>query len=737
MKPKLFISFFALFVVSTLPLCAQRVEKADSIAVFSLLEKAEDYFSLSDYTNALQSCRQAKTISIEKNYPRGEAYALIKTADILIEKGDYDSAKNLPEAIGKLGTKLKDSLIIAISLLHTAQLNMYNDKLDLALVYFDKALKTKLDKINSSYAGLAWNDMGYTYGQQDELQKNADCLMTALRKYEAINDQQGMAMVLSNLSSLFNRLGEKEKAISYAKQAISIREKTNEYLHLSISCCNLSQLYVGIDTAQQAKYQQMCLKYALLSNDVKRMAHSYVSSSLLAFGAHKLNESLNYELKAIELLEKNNLRDGLLASRYIMAASVSAELRIDSTSSVGLYQKGIDLGRKLDDKYTLRDAYLHKAIFYKERKDFYNAYENIKKFHAYRDSINSEKTKSAIAEIETKYETEKKDQQIFQLNASQKIRQLEIEKQKAIISGNKFEAKQKENEIVLLSKSRKLQEALIRQQGEELEKQLLIAKNNEQQLRLFEQAKQLQVKEIQNQKQLRNIMVAAIVAALALAVVLFNRFQLKKKLQQQKELLAVRNIIAKDLHDDIGSTLTSIKILSQVSKNNLDKDKQKAAIFLQKITDQSSEMQQGMSDIVWAIKPDNDKLENMVVRMREYISHTLESKNIKTTFNVDESVLTKSIGMQQRRDFFLLFKEVINNAAKYSDASEVKILLKTVHGNVVLAISDDGVGFDTSVNSTSNGIKNIGARASALNGKADIVSFPGKGTTVHFSMPAP
>lgn len=725
-----------LIILYSLPVCAQSTSYNDSVSVFQLLKKAEEYLRKSDYVNALDYSNKAKELSAQKNYLRGEAYSIIKITDILIEKGEYHTAADLPESVFKIGTKLKDSLVMAISYLHTAQLYMYHEKLNDALIYFDKALKLKLVKYNSPYSGLAWNDMGYTFGLKGDLQKQAECLISSLRQYEIINYEPGMAMVFSNLSSLFNQLGEKEKSINYAKKAITIREKIQDYQHLSISCCNLSQLYMGVDGNEAAKYQQLCVKYALLSQDIKRIAHSYVSSSIMALSQRKFSESLFYELKAIDLLEKNNVKDVLLARRYIMAGTSSAELHTDSVASAGYYKKGIELAQKLSDKFTLRDAYLHRAIFYKERKDFFNAYENYKKFIIYKDSIVTDNTKTAIAEIETKYETEKKDQQIFQLNAVQKIRELQIEKQKAIISGNILVAKQKESEISLLSKSRELQQVLIDQQKEKLEKQLLVTKNNEQQLILAHQAKQLQLKQMQSEKQLRNIMIAAIIVSIILAVVLFNRYQLKKKLQQQKELLTVRNNIAKDLHDDIGSTLTSIKILSEVSKINLDKDLQKAASFLQKIRDQSSEMEQGMSDIVWAIKPDNDKLEKMVIRMREYISQTLESKNIKSVFNVDENVLNKSIGMQQRRDLFLIFKEAVNNAAKYSKADNVNIDLKCIHGKVLLRISDDGVGFDISQSTSSNGLTNIRERAKNLNGQADIISVPGKGTTINFNMPA-
>src|SRR5688572_27387494 len=126
------------------------------------------------------------------------------------------------------------------------------------------------------------------------------------------------------------------------------------------------------------------------------------------------------------------------------------------------------------------------------------------------------------------------------LNTEQRIRQLEIEKQKAIISGNKLVAKQKEDEIQLLSQQQQLRDARILQQEKELEKQMLLAKNSQQELLLAEQQKQIKDKQLEGQKTIRNLMIGGIILLVALGFVLFNRYQLKKKLQQQNELLAVR-----------------------------------------------------------------------------------------------------------------------------------------------------------------------------------------------------
>ena len=205
---------------------------------------------------------------------------------------------------------------------------------------------------------------------------------------------------------------------------------------------------------------------------------------------------------------------------------------------------------------------------------------------------------------------------------------------------------------------------------------------------------------------------------------------------EQEALLTVRNNIAKDLHDEIGSTLTSIKILSEVSEKNLHKDQLKTSSFLQKITEQSSAAQQGISDIVWAVKPENDKLENMVVRIREYVSQTLESKNIKTIINIDERVLHKTLDMSQRRDFLLIFREAVNNIAKYADASEVQIQLEKKNNDLLLKISDNGKGFDPDKITSSSGLKNMRSRATALKGILHIESENAKGTAITLTIPA-
>jgi signal transduction histidine kinase len=207
------------------------------------------------------------------------------------------------------------------------------------------------------------------------------------------------------------------------------------------------------------------------------------------------------------------------------------------------------------------------------------------------------------------------------------------------------------------------------------------------------------------------------------------------RIKQMKELFEIRQVIASDLHDEIGSTLTSIHILSKVSQISMENDKQKAFSLLGKVIDQSGQIQQNMSDIVWAIKPDNDKMENMVMRMREYLTHCLEPKNIAIEFIADEHIMTESLPMEQRRDLLLIFKEAINNIAKYSQCTHTHIKLDRQNGYIRMTINDDGIGFEMNLVRTSNGLRNMQRRAGLMDGEITIDSGPGKGTHIELLVP--
>lgn len=197
----------------------------------------------------------------------------------------------------------------------------------------------------------------------------------------------------------------------------------------------------------------------------------------------------------------------------------------------------------------------------------------------------------------------------------------------------------------------------------------------------------------------------------------------------------IRGRVSRDLHDDMGSTLSTINILSSMAKAKMATDHKKTAEYLAKISDNCQRMMEAMDDIVWAIKPDNDTMQRLIARMREFATNVLEARDILLEFKADEKLNDLRPDMEYRRDLFLLFKEAVNNAAKYSNSHSIHIKVAIEKHRLVLEVRDEGTGFDLKNADNGNGIGNMHKRAKALQGLLSIQSQPGRGTIITLNAP--
>jgi signal transduction histidine kinase len=221
----------------------------------------------------------------------------------------------------------------------------------------------------------------------------------------------------------------------------------------------------------------------------------------------------------------------------------------------------------------------------------------------------------------------------------------------------------------------------------------------------------------------------ALISVVLISILLVNRYRIMNRANRELELEKVRNHIARDLHDDIGSTLSSINIMSQLAMNGDTKDN------LSKIALHSSQMMENMSDIVWSINPKNDTLEQVVLKMKEFAFEILEPKEITHTFQIDNNLAQLKLDVAKRKNLFLIFKEAINNAAKYSEGSSVSISLSVTHHKIQLSIKDNGKGFEEELVKRGNGLINMKERAASMGGKLSQHSTPGNGTEIHLEIP--
>jgi signal transduction histidine kinase len=149
-----------------------------------------------------------------------------------------------------------------------------------------------------------------------------------------------------------------------------------------------------------------------------------------------------------------------------------------------------------------------------------------------------------------------------------------------------------------------------------------------------------------------------------------------------------------------------------------------------------------MNDIVWAINPKNDTMEKIIQRMESFARPLLAARNIRFQFVYDKSVMDINLEMEQRKNFYLIFKEAVNNVIKYSAASLLDARISYQQNTLELLVKDNGIGFnpekemkEPTVSLSGNGLKNMQARAREMNAGLNIESVAGKGATIRLICP--
>ncbi len=219
----------------------------------------------------------------------------------------------------------------------------------------------------------------------------------------------------------------------------------------------------------------------------------------------------------------------------------------------------------------------------------------------------------------------------------------------------------------------------------------------------------------------------------------------RSKEERLVELQRVRRRIATDLHDDIGSSLTKIVLISEAAWQKASRNKE-ASERLSTITAISNELVESMSDIVWAINPQKDNLSDLAQRMRRFASDIFTPSKIAFRFRAPVPEQDIQLGANVRREVFLIFKESINNIVKHSRATQVIIDLAVAGGWLTFSVSDNGKGFDPSLAKAEtdflssrsrggNGLASMRRRAREMSGQFEVITNPGRGALVSLRLP--
>ncbi len=237
--------------------------------------------------------------------------------------------------------------------------------------------------------------------------------------------------------------------------------------------------------------------------------------------------------------------------------------------------------------------------------------------------------------------------------------------------------------------------------------------------------------EIENQKNIRNFSFAFAFIILLFSGFGFYRYKKRKQLQNQQALTNERLRISRELHDEVGATLSGISMYSHLTRQQIKNANTTEVEKSLNIMQQSAgEMVNKLNDIVWLINPDQDSLQKLIQRLEEYATDMGMIKNMQVKVNVPEHLREHSLPMESRRNIYLFCKEAINNAVKYSNGTILELNIKEKNGTLEFSVSDNGKGFDEINIRRGNGLENMQKRADEIGAKLTVQSKQDEGSFV-------
>jgi len=252
-------------------------------------------------------------------------------------------------------------------------------------------------------------------------------------------------------------------------------------------------------------------------------------------------------------------------------------------------------------------------------------------------------------------------------------------------------------------------------------------------IKLLNKDKTLQEQKLEKQRLVRNASIIGAMLLLLLSLLFFRSFRLRKKLEKQKAIIQERKRISTDLHDDIGSGLSRIMLLSELVKKEAKTPKSRKEV--EKIATISHELSSNINEIVWALNSNNDYVDNLVAYIRRYASEYFENSSVRLIVNNQVNVGDTHISGEHRRNIFFAVKEALHNIIKHAMATETRLKFTLKHNVLSIIINDNGKGFNNEeLNMFGNGLNNMRNRMKNINGNCIIENHKGARITLTLPM---
>jgi signal transduction histidine kinase len=571
-----------------------------------------------------------------------------------LDKAEYYSYKALCKA--KL---IKNDTFIALSYNNIGNIHQYKSELDSALFFHKKALIIRRAIKDSIGIADTFNNIGIVYDTKSQYPDALKYYFKALYYYEKKDDIAKQAMTNTNIGIVYKAQKEYTKALYYYKRAYELYLKTDNNFGKTTSAGNLGSILINFKNYKESlKYSELAKQgYKQLGYD-RFVAYPVSNIAFVYDSLHQFKLANKNYVEAIKLLEKYENAFEVAENSNAYAQCLIKQKK---------YQESIIQSKKALIFAKKADAYLLEVHSYKNLYKAFAKTHNFELAYAYanlysigKDSLFANEKTKAIFELETKYQTEKKEKLLQQKEA---------------------EAKQKNTLLIGIS----LLAFFIALIGFLIYRQQKL-KNNQ-------QKKEFELKSV------------------------ISKIENQNKLQEQ------RLSISRDLHDNIGAQLTFIISSVDNIKYAFDITNDKLDNKLNNINSFAKETIVELRDTIWAMNSNEISFEDLEIRINNYIEKAKEAKDqISFSFAIDPALKTQKLTSVQGMNIYRTIQEAVNNAIKYANASIISINVKKNQDQIKITIHDNGVGFDQATIEKGNGLQNMQKRIEEIEGVFSLFS---------------
>lgn len=578
-----------------------------------------------------------------------------------------------------------------------------SQKPDSALLYANKGLI--LAGKNNSATAKCLNVKGWAYYRSGNKDSAIWYLNTAKNLYHQLNEASDEARSSVNLSTIFNAFGDREKALFYLLPARVLFENSNDeegkaYAEREIGIIYREQGY----TDKAMLYLRQSYETYKKLNKSTYLADAASSLGAVYANAKKFDSAFLFYREAVGICDNENNWFGLgyayenLGDAHLGKSNNNANHPwIDS--ALFFYTQAAQIFKKIDSKEDEAYEKIKIGNVLQVVHQYDKAIDNLKfGLHYFDSAKNISYAYEASNELSIVYE-KKGDYK----NAFNYLQQAKVYKDSLDIKNNKdaiakmfaqYETQKKDQEINFLNSQ-----------------------------------KDMTSKELSE----RIILEVSVFLILLMMFLLMFSFWNRTKMKQKLKEVEIRNQLAADLHDDIGSSLSSILLLSDMASKDVN-----AAIsqsLIEKIGINAKEVIEKMDDIVWTMNPKNDSGNNLKERIESYVLQGKQFSDVEIRAFVSHDLGALTWPMEIRKNIFLICKEAINNALKYANPQCIDISLSIDKDWLYVNIKDDGKGFDVENRSKGHGFTSMKQRAETCGGTFQIHSKINEGTNVEVIIP--